>query len=86
LQKKDAKEKDNVCPQFVGDQQEAGKQLQLDLDYQCSLKGLQEEFGDYYKGLMNRFDRQCLGEESCDLYVRNRDWPEPCGEKIGLRL
>ena len=28
----------------------------------------------------------CYGEESCDLFVRNRDWPKACADKIGIRL
>ena len=27
-----------------------------------------------------------MGNTSCDMFVRNQDWPEECAEKIGLRL
>jgi len=33
-----------------------------------------------------QFKKLCLNQETCDMYVRNIDWPEPCREKIGIRL
>lgn len=35
---------------------------------------------------MSQFDNQCLDKDSCDIFVRNMDWPEECAEKIGVRL
>jgi hypothetical protein len=27
-----------------------------------------------------------MGKSTCDMYVRNIDWPKPCRELIGVRL
>jgi hypothetical protein len=62
------------------------KILQLDLDDQCSLQGLKREFSDYYDTMMKQFQDNCVDKETCDMYVRNIDWPAPCREKIGIRL
>lgn len=87
LQKKDAEKDDNTCPQIVEQENEdESKQLKLDLDDQCSLEGLRREFNDYYKTMMKQFRENCKGKETCDMYVRNIDWPGPCREKIGIRL
>lgn len=87
LQKEDAKPGDNVCPQTIEDASAgSAKALKLDLDERCSLKGLEREFPDYFKILMKQFDDLCLDKETCDMYVRNIDWPEPCRALIGFRL
>ena len=85
LQKSGAKEGDNVCPQTV-DTSGSESTLKLDLDKQCSLVGLKKDFPDYYSTLMQQFNKLCVNAESCDMYVRDIDWPEPCREKIGYRL
>lgn len=84
LQKVDAKNEDNQCPQLV-DEQEKNK-LMLDLDEQCSLEGLKKEFLEYYQTMVKQFSDNCRNREYCDMYVRNVDWPAPCREKIGIRL
>jgi hypothetical protein len=35
---------------------------------------------------MNQFDTLCMNKASCDMFVRNMDWPDDCASKIGVRL
>ena len=58
----------------------------LALDDQCSLDGLERDFPEYYTKIKTQFQALCYGQEDCDLFVRNRDWPTACAEKIGIRL
>lgn len=58
----------------------------VDLDERCDLNGLEEYNEEYFKTIMNQFDQRCLGNTSCDMFVRNMDWPDECAEKIGVRL
>ena len=82
LQKEKAEAGDNTCPQTVDDETQ---DLKLDLDEYCDLDGLELYENAYYKTLMQQFDKNCKGEELCDMYVRNVDWPLRCREKIGFR-
>jgi hypothetical protein len=50
------------------------------------LKGLEKAFPEYYATMMTQFEELCLEKDSCDMYVRNIDWPKPCRELIGIRL
>jgi hypothetical protein len=36
--------------------------------------------------MMTQFEALCVGKSTCDMYVRNIDWPLPCRELIGIRL
>ena len=54
LQRVDAKEEDNKCPQ-TNDKAEAEDGLKLDLDEQCSLNGLKKEFPKYFNTLKKQF-------------------------------
>lgn len=56
------------------------------MDELCSIEGLKANYYKYYNQLMNQFSQLCLDQETCDLYVRNTDWPDKCRDKIGLRL
>lgn len=83
------KEKESMCPNTVDIyQKDEAKDdfMKLYLDKQCSLDGIEEEFPNYYKKIQKQFTLQCYGQESCDLFVRNKDWPEPCAKKIGVSL
>lgn len=78
-----------MCPQSVDLSQDDRTKpdfMALELDEQCSLDGLEKDFPEYYKKIKTQFEALCYGQEACDLFVRNRDWPKACAEKIGVRL
>ena len=89
LQKAGAVATDNVCPQSVDIYQKDRRKpdfMVLDLDDECSLDGLEAGYPDYYQKIKTQFQALCYGQEDCDLFVRNRDWPKACADKIGVRL
>lgn len=36
--------------------------------------------------MMASFEYNCMNKQQCSFFVRNKDWPTPCRDKIGLRL
>ena len=50
------------------------------------MDGLETEFPEQYKKFKFQFDSQCLDQESCNIFIKDDDWPKVCSDKIGNRF
>lgn len=74
LQKANPGENDNNCPL----ENDAGDQIKVDLDEECSLAGFKKKHPAFFKKMTTQFLMKCDGQGHCYFDISRKDWPESC--------